>query len=386
MGGEIGVESEPRPGQHVPVHRCRSARQPGDGRAGRARVALRGLRVLVVDDNATNRAILHEQLSAWGMRCEQRRQRPPTRWSAGGGRARGEPYRARRCSTMQMPDMDGLELAASRARQIRACATAACVMLTSIGRSLEADAPAAADVDALPGQARAPGALLRGVAARAGASGSVARRRRGPAAAPWPARREARSAGASRRVLVVEDNAVNQKVAWRHARSAGFAADVAEDGARGAGAVLAHAHLRLVLMDCQMPDMDGYEATARIRAASTARRARADHRDDGQRDEGDRERCLAAGMDDYLSKPLRAQDLDAVLERWVHVAPANGCRRRPRAAGRRGPRAQLQRRVRQHGRRAVDGLLQGDATAHRRSPRMCSTWATTTRAGASPTS
>jgi two-component system, sensor histidine kinase and response regulator len=105
-------------------------------------------------------------------------------------------------------------------------------------------------------------------------------------------------------------------------RKRGLAADLAEDGGE-ALIMLAPAHLA-VFMDCQMPNIDGYEATARIRTSQSGGVRIPIIAMTAHALEGDRERCLRAGMDDYLSKPLRAQDLDAVLERWVHVAATDG--------------------------------------------------------------
>jgi len=122
-------------------------------------------------------------------------------------------------------------------------------------------------------------------------------------------------------VLVAEDNPVNQLVIETMLFKRGFTVDIAGDGAE-ALAKLAHGRYAAVFMDCQMPNVDGYEATARIRANE-----RGDERlpviaMTAHAMAGDRERCLAAGMDDYLSKPLRPELLDEVLERWLGVAPA----------------------------------------------------------------
>jgi CheY-like chemotaxis protein len=123
-------------------------------------------------------------------------------------------------------------------------------------------------------------------------------------------------AGPSSRVLVAEDNPVNQRVAVRLLEHLGLRADVVSDGNEVLESLRRQAYA-LVLMDCQMPELDGYEATARIRAGETA---------DGHIPiiamtasamAGDRERCLAAGMDDYVSKPVRIDDLRSVIERWL---------------------------------------------------------------------
>ena len=120
-------------------------------------------------------------------------------------------------------------------------------------------------------------------------------------------------------MLVAEDNEVNQLVIESMLTKRGLAVDIADDGAE-ALAKLAHGSYAAVFMDCQMPNVDGYEATGRIRASER----------DGERlpviamtahaMAGDRERCLAAGMDDYMSKPLRPEVLDELLERWLGVA------------------------------------------------------------------
>ena len=122
--------------------------------------------------------------------------------------------------------------------------------------------------------------------------------------------------GTKPRLLLVEDNAVNQKVACKMLEKLGYRVDVAGNGQE---AVAAHERspYPLIFMDCQMPEMDGFEATALIRkmegqsahtpiVAMTANAM-----------QGDRERCLAAGMDDYVAKPIRPKDLQTVLDTWL---------------------------------------------------------------------
>jgi CheY-like chemotaxis protein/HPt (histidine-containing phosphotransfer) domain-containing protein len=125
------------------------------------------------------------------------------------------------------------------------------------------------------------------------------------------------------RVLVAEDNEVNQLVIETMLAKRGFHVDVAGDGAE-ALAKLAHGEYAVVFMDCQMPNVDGYEATGRIRAQERDGRRLPVIAMTAHAMAGDRERCLTAGMDDYLSKPLRPEALDAVLERWLGLAPAAG--------------------------------------------------------------
>jgi CheY-like chemotaxis protein len=124
------------------------------------------------------------------------------------------------------------------------------------------------------------------------------------------------SASRSGRILVAEDNHVNQRVVLLSLAQLGLRADAVASG-REALRALALAPYDLILMDCQMPDMDGYEATRQIRAGESpgvhmpivALTARAM--------QGDREKCLAAGMDDYVAKPVRPEDLAAAIRRWL---------------------------------------------------------------------
>jgi len=118
-----------------------------------------------------------------------------------------------------------------------------------------------------------------------------------------------------RSVLVVEDNPVNRKVVVTMLKKLGCPADVAGDG-REALAALDQGSYRLVLMDCQMPEMDGFEATRQIRSRGGARRIPIIALTANAM-EGDRDRCLAAGMDDYLAKPIQMEALKAALERWT---------------------------------------------------------------------
>jgi len=135
---------------------------------------------------------------------------------------------------------------------------------------------------------------------------------------------------AARRALVVEDNAVNQRVAVRMLEKLGFRADVASDGEEAVEAC-ARVSYGLVLMDCQMPGMDGFEATAAIRELSS------DHNDmpivamTAHALQDDRRRVLDAGMDDYLSKPVSLERLTRTLERWLTLEPPTPAPRAPPA-------------------------------------------------------
>jgi CheY-like chemotaxis protein len=120
----------------------------------------------------------------------------------------------------------------------------------------------------------------------------------------------------SNRILLVEDNKVNQKVAVLMLKKLGVEADIANHGAEALAAI-ASQNYRLILMDCQMPQMDGFEATRRIRAQDSYHAAVPIIAMTANAFAEDREACLAAGMDDYLSKPVREADLRARLEHWL---------------------------------------------------------------------
>jgi CheY-like chemotaxis protein len=133
-------------------------------------------------------------------------------------------------------------------------------------------------------------------------------------------------AGAVRRVrvLVVEDNPVNQQVALRTLERMGYAVDLANDGEAGVEAVATGVYA-LVLMDCRMPGMDGYAATAAIRLRQGAGPRTPVIAMTADATDADRDRCLAAGMDDYVTKPFRYSDLEATLRRWALLTgPATG--------------------------------------------------------------
>jgi CheY-like chemotaxis protein len=132
---------------------------------------------------------------------------------------------------------------------------------------------------------------------------------------------------AARRALLVEDNRVNQEVGRAMLRALGFDTEISPDGRAGVEAAFSRDY-DIILMDCQMPEMDGFEATAEIRAREQAARS---HGSPTRRTiialtanamQGDRERCLEAGMDDYLAKPFRKDQLERVLAKWAEDAHA----------------------------------------------------------------
>ncbi len=276
---------------------------------------VRGQRILVVDDNATNRLILTEFLRSWG--CEH---------SAASGGAEGldllrtalregKPFDMV-ITDMMMPEMDG-EMFAGRIKKDPDLRATTLILLTSMaGRSEEPslrEENFAACLSKPVKQSQLFDCLAYVMSDR---MQPPARSDRIDTAAPAPT--DAKLDRSSVRILMAEDNLINQKVAQRILQSRGFEADTVMDGRQAVDALKLKPY-DLVLMDVQMPEMDGYEATRVVRdpesnvldsgipiIAMTAHAMK-----------GDRELCLEAGMDDYISKPVKREELFAAIERQL---------------------------------------------------------------------
>jgi len=311
MGGEIGVDSEPGQGStfRFTVRLERVPEGAADPAADTA--ALRGARALIVDDNATNRVFLREQLRVWGMEAEEAPDGPIALERLRAAAAAGSTHQVALLD-MQMPGMDGLALA----RAIKAdpdLTGIKLLLLSSWAEAGHSNERREAGIDArLPKPVRASRLLAQLVALLG----------RGSTAAPVSPERAAAEPVASpptrsARILVAEDNAVNQKLIARLLEKKGHRVDVVGNGREAVEAVTRVGY-DLVLMDVQMPEMDGLEATQRIRAADRPTVARIPIIAlTANAMQGDQERCLAAGMDDYLSKPVKPADLAAALDRWI---------------------------------------------------------------------
>jgi CheY-like chemotaxis protein len=272
---------------------------------------LRGLRVLVVDDNRTNRRILEGMLGRWEMKPTSVESGEQALAQLSSARAAAEPY-ALILTDMHMPMMDGFRLV-ERIRQRPELSTATIMMLTSAGH--RGDAVRCQELGVVAyllkpiRQSELREAIARALGAKEqqGATSLVTR---------FPLQ-GARDPLGSLRVLVAEDNPVNQLLATRLLEKRGHRVVVAANG-REALAALEDQSYDLVFMDVQMPEIDGIEATLAIREKE---KTNGNHQAvialTAHAMKGDQERCLRAGMDGYLSKPIRPQELDAILDKYV---------------------------------------------------------------------
>jgi two-component system sensor histidine kinase/response regulator len=318
MGGLIGLESEVGKGSTF-WFTAQFGRLAEDAKRSEPNLDLLDLRVLVVDDNATSRQILRHQIFTWKMQ----------KGSAAGGHealrvlrgaaAEGRPYDVALLD-MEMPEMDGLTLA----RMIKADPTIAStrlIVLTSMGRKLTEDqlkeAGLAAYLVKPIKQSRLLDCLVNAIGRTT--AEQVFSKPDSPNPIEIPPDLFARRQKV--RILLAEDNIINQKVALGTLKKLGYTADAVANGLEVIDA-LQRISYNIILLDCQMPEMDGFEASALIRKkekeldgpcgweapvyiiALTAIAM-----------QGDREKCLAAGMDDYITKPVRLGDLQSALDR-----------------------------------------------------------------------
>ena len=318
MGGRLWVESEVGVGSkfHFTIRVQDAVATTAPAPEHPLDAILAGVKVLIVDDNRTNRRILNGLVTHWGM--------APTVVSDGrqalvaleDARVAGLPFRLV-LTDMHMPKMDGFGLVSS-IRETADAETATIMMLTSGGQ--RGDAARCSEL----GIAAYLLKPVRQVELREAISRVLQSKPDQSDAPMLTASSMLKQSGPSIKmsILLAEDNAVNQKLAIRLLEKRGHQVTLAHNG-KEALDHLERAVFDLVLMDVQMPEMDGLEATAALRATEQGTgRHQTVVAMTALAMKGDRERCMAAGMDDYLSKPIRPQDLDSVLD--SHMATMSG--------------------------------------------------------------
>jgi signal transduction histidine kinase/CheY-like chemotaxis protein/HPt (histidine-containing phosphotransfer) domain-containing protein len=313
MGGHIGVTSRPGTGS---TFWCTAAfeKQLQPASLPETQSDLTGRRVLIVDDNESHRMILHHFVTGWGMQDDRAEDSARALKLIEETAANRQPYDIA-ILDMMMAGTDGLALAKLLkahpvGRLIRL------VLLTSLVQRGQAEQAKQAGIDVYLTKPVRHDQLYDCLCRALGFTKTPADRPADTAGSPLAAGRR------TTRILIVEDNPVNQKLTAKLLERMGYQVEVA-DGGNEALEALDRASYDAILMDCQMPVIDGFDTTAAIRAREQA----------GQRIHhpshipiiavtanampGDRERCLAAGMDDYLSKPVKSEELQSALLRWI---------------------------------------------------------------------
>jgi signal transduction histidine kinase/CheY-like chemotaxis protein len=316
MGGQIGVTSQEGRGSTFRFDlRLRRQPQPPDPEET-AVSELAGTRALVVDDNETVRTLLQAQVGSWKIRdCGVAASGIQALALLHCAVAAQDPFRVA-ILDYQMPDMDGWTLARAIYEDPKLGATRI-ILLAPISQRAAVKLVPQTGVDALVTKP-VKEHLLRQTLSQ------VLRQAPRPpvVSAPVPVTPQPISANPVKRngkILLVEDSLVNQKVALKHLAKLGFEADPVATGVAALEALDQHQY-DLVLMDCQMPEMDGYEATRRLRLLPDRRAKIPVIAMTAHAMQGDKEKCLEAGMDDYISKPFRAEELRDVIEKHLRQA------------------------------------------------------------------
>jgi two-component system sensor histidine kinase/response regulator len=312
MGGGIEVESTPDQGSTFRFT-ARLGRAIDTSPSLAPLAGLQGRQVLVVDNHATNRLVLERLLTTWGIQSSSVADGPEALRALCAADATGAPYDLV-ILDLRIPGMDGLQLA----RAIKAIPTIAgvrLVLLTPIGQRGEGEAARAAGIQGYLSkpvrQDQLHDCLLAVLGLQETDTGQLI------------TRHTLVEARAQRRgcILLAEDNLVNQKVALALLKKLGYRADVVNNGLEAIEALACQPY-DLVFMDCQMPELDGFAATAQIRQHEGDQRRTLIVAMTASAMQGDRERCLAAGMDDYVSKPITLDVLREKLALWLPEEPA----------------------------------------------------------------
>jgi PAS domain S-box-containing protein len=318
MGGEIGIESTPGAGSTFWFTGLFEKQLTPAPKNLEAAVNLAGARVLIVDDNATNRRILNHQTSSWGMITTEAKSGQQALELIRAGAVQGEPYDIAILDLL-MPEMNGFQLARA-IKDDPSIAAVALILLPSFGERGHGEKARQAGIAAYL-QKPVRQAKLHDCLTKVMAGSFSTEPVTPPRLVTRHSLRETEflhedQTFSAVRIIVAEDNPVNQRVALEQLRNLGYRAESVTNG-RELLEALENAEFDLVLMDCQMPEIDGFAATAEIRRREGTARHTTIIAMTANALEGDEEKCLAAGMDDYLSKPVKADVLRVKLERWT---------------------------------------------------------------------
>ncbi len=322
MDGNIGVESGAGEGAlfwfTAKLRKPSAAAMP----RGPAGAALDGMRMLVNDQSPTAARLVQEHARAWGIQCDLAASAAATMVALKTAAATGQPYAV---ALLEIPDRSPGSLTLARAiKADPALARTRVLGMYALGAHPDERRTRAAGIRAVLAKPIKQTQLFNllsiirqtvGETAALRSDQDPARRRRGRAiASHLPPEVRART-----RILLVEDSPVNQRVQMRILERIGFAADTVNNGQEALAALEQHPY-DIILMDCQMPGLDGYNATREIRRREANGRRTVIIGVTANALSGDREECLAIGMDDYVAKPVAPEDLAATLEKWVTPA------------------------------------------------------------------
>lgn len=313
MGGKIGATSREGVGSEFWFTAVFEKQPVNNGQEIIVPETIAGKRVLIVDDNATNRFVLQKQLASWGCRTGNVVNGLQALDLLRSAAVENDPFEIA-ILDMQMPEMDG-ETLGKQITQDQRINNTILVMMTSMGERGDAKRMEKIGFSAYLTKPVKMSKLHDCLAMITGTNQKATRRRQKAIVTQYSL---AELKKQNVRILLAEDNLVNQKVAVKFIGKLGYNVDVVSNG-KEAVAALSKETYDIVFMDCQMPEMDGYEATGEIRKsdcpvldrhvpiiAMTANAMK-----------GDREKCIKAGMNDYLAKPIKPKELSDMLEKWI---------------------------------------------------------------------
>lgn len=312
MGGTIGVQSQPGKGSRFWFTVCLTSR-PVASALSQPVQDLTGLHICIVDDNATNCQLLEQYVRSWGMHST----------ATTGTQALAVLREAVQTNQpfdlalidRHMPEIDGLELGSQVNADSRLCHTKL-VLLTSVALRGDAQQAQAHGFSAYLTKPIRKQQLYNGLRLVIGCRATDQPQNSNLVTIHSLVESQTQRQG---RILVADDNPVNQKVATKMIEKLGWHVDVATNG-KEAVTALSRMHYRLIFMDCQMPEMDGFTATQTIRQLEGTAHHTPIIAMTANAMEGDHEQCLKAGMDDYIAKPITTPALKTMLTRWVSPA------------------------------------------------------------------
>ena len=317
LGGEIGIKSAPRQGSEFWFTIPFAVKDKNPSKLSNGFKSFAGLRVLVADDNENQREAVRRQLQGLGISSDTVASGPEALRRLHHGHAAGLPYGVVLLDG-QMPAMSGMQVAESMTADA-ALRSIQRIILTPLGQVPREEELDAAGVHAYltkPIRRERLAEMLHALCASPVPRVEMARELSQRIALPGAER--------SQRVLIAEDNPINQAVALRLLQRLGYRADAVADGQEAIQA-LERVPYDIVLMDCHMPIMDGYAATRAIRCSTGERKGVPIVAMTADAMAGAREKAHTAGMDDYIAKPIDFEELEAVLARWC---PQGSCRDR----------------------------------------------------------